>query len=109
MLERSVLPLVGVAGQLSRLFPARVVVVDSVFFSCQAFRDLIDGKDIAHRAGCFRIAIIRITEHFAFQGAEGAEAGAELRGAVSRFGITLKSFKFLVKNSVLGSEGCMVR
>ncbi len=42
-------------------------------FRCQAFRDLIDGKDIAHRAGCFRIAIIRITEHFAFQGAEGAE------------------------------------
>ncbi len=29
----------------------------SVFFSCQAFLDLIDGKDIAHRAGCFRVAM----------------------------------------------------
>ena len=78
----------------------------SLPFSCQAFRDLIDGKDIAHRAGCFRVAIIRITEHFVFQGAEGAEAAAELTGAVSGLGITLKSFKFLVKNSVLGSGGC---
>ena len=51
---------------------------------------------------------MRITEHFVFQGAEGAEAGAELRSAVSGLGITLKSFKFLVKNSVLGSRGCMV-
>ena len=41
-----------------------------------------------------------------FQGAEGAEAAAELRVAVSLLGITLKSFKFLVKNSVLGSGGC---
>ncbi len=41
-----------------------------------------------------------------FQGAEGAEAAPELRGAVSGLGITLKSFKFLVKNSVLGSGGC---
>ena len=55
---------------------------------------------------CFRVAIIRITEHFVFQGAEGAEAAAELRVAVSVLGITLKSFKFLVKNSVLGSGGC---
>ena len=43
-----------------------------------------------------------------FQGAEGAEAVAELTGAVSGLGKTLKSFKFLVKKSVLGSEGCMV-
>ena len=42
-------------------------------FRCQAFRDLIDGKDIAHRDGCFRMTFIRITAHFAFQGAEGAE------------------------------------
>ncbi len=42
-----------------------------------------------------------------FQGAEGAEAAAELRGAVSRFGITLKSLKFIVKSSVLGSGGCI--
>ena len=41
-----------------------------------------------------------------FQGVEGAEAGAELRGAVSRLGITLKRFKFIVKNCVLGSGGC---
>ena len=41
-----------------------------------------------------------------FQGVEGAEAEAELRGAVSRFGITLKSLKLIVKNSVLGSRGC---
>ena len=52
---------------------------------------------------CFRVAIIRITEHFVFQ---GAEATAELRSAVSGLGITLKSFKFLVKNRVLGSGGC---
>ena len=52
---------------------------------------------------CFRVAIIRITEHFVFQ---GAEAGAELRGAVSRLGITLKSLKFIVKNCALGSGGC---
>ena len=58
---------------------------------------------------CFRVAIIRITEHFVFQGAEGAEAAAELRVAVSGLRKTLKPFKFLVKNSVLGSEGCMVR
>ena len=45
----------------------------SGLFRCQAFRDLIDGKDIAHRAGCFRGRRIRITEYFAFQGAEGAE------------------------------------
>ena len=37
---------------------------------------------------------------------QGAEAGAELRGAVSRLGITLKSLKFIVKNIVLGSGGC---
>ena len=41
-----------------------------------------------------------------FQGAEGAEAAPELRGAVSGLGITLRSFKFLVKNSVFGSGGC---
>ena len=71
---------------------------------------------------------MRITEHFVFQGVEGAEAAAELRVAVSRFGLwvgfggfwwvlggfwslkatTLKSLKFIVKNSVLGSGGCMV-
>ena len=45
----------------------------SGLFRCQAFRDLIDEKDIAHRAGCFRGRRIRITEHFVFQGAEGAE------------------------------------
>ena len=56
----------------------------------------------AHRAGCFRLAIIRITEHFVFQ---GAEAAAELRSAVSGLGITLKSFKF-IKKCVLGSGGC---
>ena len=52
---------------------------------------------------CFRVAIIRITEHFVFQ---GAAAGAELCSAVSGLGITLKSLKFIVKNSVLGSGGC---
>ena len=110
MLEKSVLPLVGVAGQISAVFPfpGRRRRRGSGPFRCQAFRDLIDGKDIAHRAGCFRGRRIRITEHFVFQGAEGAEAVAELRGAVSSFGITLKSFKFLIKNSVLGSRGCMV-
>ena len=36
---------------------------------------------------CFRVAIIRITDHFVFQGVEGAEAAAELRVAVSRFGL----------------------
>ena len=37
---------------------------------------------------------------------QGAEAAPELRGAVSRLGITLKSLKFIVKKSVLGSGGC---
>ena len=41
-------------------------------FRCQAFRDLIDGKDIAHRAGCFWAREMQITEHFVFQGAERA-------------------------------------
>ena len=36
---------------------------------------------------CFRVAILRITEDFVFQGVEGAEAAAELRVAVSRFGL----------------------
>ena len=103
MLEKSVLPLVGVAGQISRVFLVRGRRSGSGPFRCQAFRDLIDGKDIAHRAGCFRVAIIRITEHFVFQ---GAEAGAELRSAVSGLGITLKSLKFLAKKRVLGSGGC---
>ena len=44
---------------LDRVFARAVVVVvvDRIFFQCQAFRDLIDGKDIAHRAGCFRVAM----------------------------------------------------
>ena len=37
-----------------------------------------------------------------FQGAEGAEATAELRSAVSGLGITLKSFKFLIQKQCFG-------
>ena len=94
---------------------------------------------------CFRVAIIRITDHFVFQGVEGAEAAAgiprvpngfchsrtgvctfrdlivilEEVSAISGFWwvlvgfggfwlktTPLKSLKFIVKNSVLGSGGC---
>ena len=81
---------------------------------------------------CFRVAIIRITEHFVFQGAEGAEAAADPPGPLGRSPVSgfwwvlvgsggfcwvlggswslkttpLKSLKFIVKNSVLGSGGC---
>ena len=37
---------------------------------------------------------------------QGAAAAPDLRCVVSRLGIALKSFKFLVKNIVLGSGGC---
>ena len=33
---------------------------------------------------CFRVAIIRITEHYVFQGVEGAEAAAEAPGPLGR-------------------------
>ena len=59
---------------------------------------------IAHRAVCFRVAIIRITEHFVFQGVEGAEAAAELRVAVSRFGLWVVSGGFWVGSGAYNSK-----
>ena len=70
MLEKSVLPLLGVAGQISRRFICRRRHRSSSGrVQMLAFRDLIDEKDIAHRAVCLWGQEMRITEHFVFQGA----------------------------------------
>ena len=77
--ERSALAGGGWANSVP-LFVLRRRRSGSVFFRCSAFRDLIDEKDIAHRAMCFWGRRIRITEHFVFQGASGAAAAAGPHG-----------------------------
>ena len=57
---------------------------------------------------CFRVAIIRITDHFVFQGVEGAEVAADPPGPLGRSPVSGIWWVLVGSGRVLAGSGCVL-